>query len=104
MRWIFVEVVVEGQEVHVIWSNQEPCDLYEIGDDRPFYSPRHVTSALLEEHPEVSQEEMRRRMTSGMSSAHPGKEVMVVFHLFSTTMNHSHHWWPMMKHLMENWR
>ena len=69
--------------MHVIWSNQDSYDydLYEIDDGRLFCSLRE-TSKLLEEHLEVLQEEMRRKMTSVLipSSDHPGKEVMA--HLF----------------------
>ena len=83
MTKIFVEVVVEGREVHAIWSNQDSYDyeLYEIGDGRLFCSP-HGTSKRLEEHLEVLQEEMRRKMTSVLipSSGHPGKVAMA--HLF----------------------
>ena len=102
MTWIFVEVEVEGQEVRVIWLNPEPYDLYEIGDDHPFYYLHHATSRLLEEHPAELPEGMMRMMTSVMNSDHPGKEVMVVSHSSSTKMNQSRHWLLMKIHRLES--
>ena len=63
MRWIFVRVVEEDQEVHAVWLNLEPYDLCEIGDGLLFDFLRGETSKLLEEHLEVLQEEMKKRMT-----------------------------------------
>lgn len=105
MTWIFVEVAVEGQEVRVIWLNRVPYDLYEIGDDLPFYyHHHHATSRLLEEHPAELPEGMMRMMTSVMNSDHPGKEVMVVSHSSAAKMNRSHHWLLMKIHRLESWR
>ena len=104
MTWIFVEVVAEGQEVRVIWINQEPYDLYESGDDRPFCFLHHATSALLEEHPVEWPEGMMRMMTSVMNSDHPGKEVIVVSRLSVTKRNQSHHWLLMKIHHLKSWR